>query len=552
MSSSEEDTHVKSPDRKKIRKGRIKDVMKQIRLQSHEHGEDCFCKRLQCFKNQRRSRKENIEESKHHDCHYSYIVKVVRDDGCHEVQVCFKAFCAIFGITKSKVQYIQTHLKLTGVAPQDKRGKHENRPKKVSDTTLNLIKEHLKSFKGRTSHYSNKKSSKIYLPEEFNIKKVYELFIEKNPDLKEILSYERYRQEFKKYNVSFGYPRSDTCSSCDKINAELNSLKKTKEKTLEIERKIHDLKIEKKLHILKASVFYDRKKKAKLRAKTDKSYVAIAMDYQKNVSLPNITTNDVYYRRQLSMYTFNIHVLATGRSYFFCYPETTSKKGSMEVMSFLHYFIVHCLDKSVKHLSIFCDSAGGQNKNYNMIKFAYFLTHESKLLDSVSFTFPVRGHSYMECDKNFGVVKLKTRMELPNDFYNLLISARSKPEPFIVVNVEQQPEIVCNWVDFLSNGNYKKTAPFKIQEIREFKTSSDKGSIQYRPNYNGLFYNSIITQKNKKNQLVMPKCQENEFYMPPSAYQEPLAITKEKYSDLQVLKEFCSHQAKSYFNSLPH
>ncbi|KAL4720672.1 hypothetical protein ACJJTC_017864 [Scirpophaga incertulas] len=187
-----------------------------------------------------------------------------------------------------------------------------------------------------------------------------------------------------------------------------------------------------------------------------------------------------------------------------------------------------------------------------MIKFAYFLTHESKLLDSVSFTFPVRGHSYMECDKNFGVVKLKTRMELPNDFYNLLISARSKPEPFIVVNVEQQPEIVRNWVDFLSNGNYKKTAPFKIQEIREFKTSSDKGSIQYRPNYNGLFYNSIITQKNKKNQLVMPKCQENEFYMPPSAYQEPLAITKEKYSDLQVLKEFCSHQAKSYFNSLPH
>lgn len=116
------------------------------------------------------------------------------------------------------------------------------------------------------------------------------------------------------------------------------------------------------MRILKASVFYDRKKKAKLRAKNDKIYVAIAMDYQKNVSLPNITTNDVYYRRQLSMYTFNIHVLATGRSYFFCYPETASKKGSMEVMSFLHYFIVHCLDKNVKHLSIFCDSAGGQNK----------------------------------------------------------------------------------------------------------------------------------------------------------------------------------------------
>lgn len=31
----------------------MKHVMKQIHIQSHEHGEDCFCKRLQCFKNVR-------------------------------------------------------------------------------------------------------------------------------------------------------------------------------------------------------------------------------------------------------------------------------------------------------------------------------------------------------------------------------------------------------------------------------------------------------------------------------------------------------------------
>lgn len=42
------------------------------------------------------------------------------------------------------------------------------------------------------------------------------------------------------------------------------------------------------------------------------------MDFGKNVSLPNITTNDIYYKRQLSMYSFNIHILSSQQSYFLC------------------------------------------------------------------------------------------------------------------------------------------------------------------------------------------------------------------------------------------
>lgn len=73
-----------------------------------------------------------------------------------------------------------------------------------------------------------------------------------------------------------------------------------------------------------------------------------------------------------------------------------------------------------------------QNKNrILLIKFAYFLTHESKFLDRVSFTFPGRGYSYMESDKKFGVVKLNTRMDLPKHFYNLSF------QPFIVVNEQE-------------------------------------------------------------------------------------------------------------------
>lgn len=419
------------------------------------------------------------------------------------------------------MQYLQASLKFSGIAPVDKRGKHNNRPNRLQSDILNYIKEHLKYFKGRSSHYSNKKTAKIYLPEAFDIKKMYTLFLEKYPQHK--LSYEAYRAEFKKYNISFGYPRSDTCSTCDRINAELKSLAK-QESTPEIKQKCKQLETEKKLHLAKAGVFYERKRNKKIKARNDREFEAIAVDYQKNVSLPNITTNDVYYRRQLSMYTFNIHVLSTGQSYFYCYPETTAKKGSNEVMSFLHHFIINYLDKRVKQLSIFCDSCGGQNKYYNLIKWLHFITNQSNLLNRVDITFPIRGHSYLECDKNFGIIKLKTKMEVPCDFYELIANARAKPSPFQVINVEEDPRIVRDWADFLKDPMYKKTCPFKIQEIRELYCSSQQSYICHRSNYNGLYSKGIIIAAKKKGQpqctqVTRSLCQGEEFYLPNAAYE---------------------------------
>jgi len=96
------------------------------------------------------------------------------------------------------------------------------------------------------------------------------------------------------------------------------------------------------------------------------------MDYQKTIPLPNVPTNDVYYCRQLSMFSFNIHVLSSGMSYFFAYPEHYAKKGLDEVCSFLFYFVMNNLDSNIRHLQIFCDSAGGQNKNFTVFRFIHY------------------------------------------------------------------------------------------------------------------------------------------------------------------------------------
>jgi hypothetical protein len=87
------------------------------------------------------------------------------------------------------------------------------------------------------------------------------------------------------------------------------------------------------------------------------------MDFQKNLPTPNITMNDVYDRRQLTVIMFNIRVLSTNDSYFYGYDETVAGKGAGEVTSILFHFVMTILNPAVKELDVFCDSCGRQNKN---------------------------------------------------------------------------------------------------------------------------------------------------------------------------------------------
>ena len=389
-----------------------------------------------------RRRVKNELEANFKDATYSYSIRVVRDNSVQEVKVCKNAFISINGISRGKIYYILNQMKQMGKPPSYNKGKHQNRPHKLSDATVEAVRSHIKSFKGRESHYSNKDSSKTYLPEDLNVAKMHKMFEEKYPNV--ICSYESYRSIFNKdFNVSFGYPRSDTCSTCDKYAAQKKYLEKQladekdeekKGKLLSENRKID---IEHEVHLAKAKVFYDRKKAARKASRTTPHKEAICMDYAKNYPCPNIATNDVYYRRQVSVYAFNIHVLSNSNSIFYIYPETIAYKRSNEVVSFFHYFVHNHLEKDVTHLEIFSDSCSGQNKNKTLLRLMHHLVHVEKRFDYIKMTFPIRGHSYLECDKNTALVKHSSTAETPEDWVNVFQNARSKPSPFIVEEIKQ-------------------------------------------------------------------------------------------------------------------
>lgn len=79
-----------------------------------------------------------------------------------------------------------------------------------------------------------------------------------------------------------------------------------------------------------------------------------------------------------------------------------------------------------------CDSCSGQNKNYQLFKFLHYIIHHCSKLESVQITYPIRGHSYMECDKNMSLLHEKFSRRLIYTY-----SARFKPAPFHVKQVDQ-------------------------------------------------------------------------------------------------------------------
>src|SRR5262249_48021646 len=151
----------------------------------------------------------------------------------------------------------------------------------------------------------------MYLPEHLNVQKMYNMYREKYPA--STASITVYRNIFNtSFNISFGYPRSDTCATCDeyivkesvfeKSLREMENSKDVKvvEERENLKKNFKPVKKSQELHKRKAETFYERKRETKNLAKTDNSHLAICMDYCKNLPCPNITCNDVYYKRQLS------------------------------------------------------------------------------------------------------------------------------------------------------------------------------------------------------------------------------------------------------------
>lgn len=217
-----------------------------------------------------------------------------------------------------------------GFVETDKRGKHQP-PNKIDNVVRNDVITHIKKIPRYKSHYSRADNIGCrYLPQHLNINKLYELYTEWcTENQKPMVKKSYYRHIFcTEFNLKFHKPHSDTCHICDKLNNLIrystdDDIKKKSERDLEVhQKKVDSVTISKK-----NDEEYGKNNPDKVRV--------VCFDLQKTLPTPVLTTNKVYYLRQLWTYNFCISDIVSGKSNMYIWNETIASRGSKEIGSAL-------------------------------------------------------------------------------------------------------------------------------------------------------------------------------------------------------------------------
>lgn len=475
----------------------------------------------------------------------SYCIKV----GRKSVAVCQVAFCNLHAIHKSRIYIIAQKCFSGHTTPGgDRRGKHYPRVNKVPDNVISTIHEHIKSFPARESHYSRNESLKKYLPAELNITRMYEMYLEKyEKEIYDLLKQNKpchprvkydfyYRYFVTNFNLSFGYPRSDTCSTCDTLKQRLESATTDQE--------IQDLLATKELHLYKAKAFYDDLKAKTQLAIQDETVETICFDYQQNLPFAVLPTGEIFYARQLWVYNQGFHGAKENISVMYMFDESIGKKGCIETISFLDHYIKNYLDKKVNKLHIFSDNCAGQNKNSAMVHYLMSLIKHGVMKDIVHHL-PEPGHSFLPCDRNFArIEKKKRKKEIlynPEEWYKLVESCGKN---FKVVRVSQ--EMIFDFKSHLQP-HFKKTSvvkkvPFSISKYKIFNYSNaHPGEVFVSENhFHYLDFKGYPLHKTTGFDLNAPR-----------AYTNQLPIKYKKFDSIMpIVKKFVPLVHMSFYENL--
>ncbi|KAJ8289407.1 hypothetical protein GJAV_G00000970 [Gymnothorax javanicus] len=266
-----------------------------------------------CSPVKRRRPKTGEREDTNLQRNYSFKYMIKRSDGMFEEEVCQRAFRSVYGIGSKRFERIRDSAKGCNTSPKDKRGAHGKQPR-ISEFTKNRVREHIKSFPTRSSHYSRQKNrERKYLHESLNERRMWFLYLHRyepdelekirrkekaNPEVKYWLYCDIFNHEF---SLSFGLPRSDTCNMCDRLREDIEKAQKTGN-----EAKEKELKAQLEFHHRNAEKGYSTLNHMEERAQRGEIDM-LTFAFEQNLPSPTLKNSDMFYARLLWTYNFGIH-----------------------------------------------------------------------------------------------------------------------------------------------------------------------------------------------------------------------------------------------------
>lgn len=459
--------------------------------------------------------------------------------------VCKQAFTAIFGITRKRVEFAIRKTTSTHVPELDQRGRHEPAGK-ITGEKAQHVRDHINQLQTVTSHYSRARNPhRKYLESNLTISKLYKSYEEwmsaNHPEIEKVTQSYYHSTFTNEFNIGFQPPRSDTCSTCDKLITSISSAtSETDKQRLQVQLKHHKDKASQGQQLMK-------QKKEDI----DDNVTVICIDLQQTIPIPKLSTNVAYYHRKLWMYNCCIHNLKKNKSSMFVWDEVTGGRGSIEITSCLRKWIgMEHDEKAFNNLIVFSDNCGGQNKNINVILNYLHEVHSGRL-KNIEHVYLMPGHSFLPCDSAFGNIERKFIRESNiydfDSYCNIIQNATSSQ--YQVVRMSQQ--------DFL-NINVLKQCVVNRKPSNESVSFINARKFAFKQSYKeGYFIGMTYSDAPLTPVRLMPgkrSFSQNLFNLSqttlPQKYDGPIILNAGKLASLKHLLAFIDTEKYPYIKEL--
>lgn len=141
------------------------------------------------------------------------------------------------------------------------------------------------------------------------------------------------------------------------------------------------------------------------RIQVDPTFECITFDMEKTLPLSRIPTSVVFYKRQLSFYNCGIHVSSSNQVYCFVWVEGEAGRGTQELGSCLSKFINQIMRANIEYLSLWSDSAGGENRNIKIALLLNVILAAHRTLKMIELNFLESGQTFLPNDTDFGKIE---------------------------------------------------------------------------------------------------------------------------------------------------
>jgi len=204
----------------------------------------------------------------------------------------------------------------------------------------------------------------------------------------------------------------------------------------------------------------ERKVQARISKETDKAtegLVVAAFDLQQVLTCPKLRVGSAYYLRKMNVYNLTVLELQTMSGFCYTWNETVGKRGTNEIATVLLTWMGPVDDSKAKHVVLYSDTCGGQNRNKIMCTALILFLATAKHINIIEQKFFESGHSQCECDSMHSCIQGEINrrdIHIPSEYLQCM-KAACKKKPYTVKELKLQ-----DFADFekINRNEMKQTA----------------------------------------------------------------------------------------------